>query len=82
MNAHFANPVTGTPRRDVAAGEGFLAQASTLFDRLRTRFEEHARYVRTRDELLALSERELEDIGITRGDIEHVARRTASGFAA
>jgi uncharacterized protein YjiS (DUF1127 family) len=37
----------------------------------------HRRYQQTLDELSVLSDRELDDIGLTRGDIETVARRCA-----
>jgi uncharacterized protein YjiS (DUF1127 family) len=39
---------------------------------------EHARYVRTREELASLTDRELNDIGLVRSDIEDVAKRAAS----
>lgn len=56
---------------------GLRDHATGLLGRLRARLEEHARYRRTRDELSALSDRELDDIGLARGDIEQVARRSA-----
>lgn len=40
-------------------------------------FTEQRRYHETLSELAALSDRELDDIGLTRGDIEFVARRCA-----
>lgn len=62
-----------------AEGEtgGLRDGATGLIRRLGARLEEHARYRRTRDELSALSDRELDDIGLARGDIERVARRSA-----
>ena len=56
---------------------GFLAE---LVSRIRGRFEEQARYLRTRDELMALSDRELDDIGLKRAEIEVIARRSARSF--
>lgn len=49
----------------------------SLFERLVTRLKEQRRYRRTINELSALTDRELDDIGLTRGDIENVARRSA-----
>jgi uncharacterized protein YjiS (DUF1127 family) len=56
-----------------AAG-GFLGQ---LLHRVGHWFVEQRRYQETLSELAALSDRELDDIGLTRGDIEFVARRCA-----
>jgi uncharacterized protein YjiS (DUF1127 family) len=75
-NAHGA---AGT---SAGGAKGGLAQwVSGVVQAIRTRSEEHARYVRTREELSALTERELTDIGLGRGDIEHVARRAARAGA-
>ena len=48
-----------------------LNQIATLVRRWRT-------YLRVRNELEAYSERELNDIGISRGDITRIAREAAS----
>jgi uncharacterized protein YjiS (DUF1127 family) len=61
----------------LGAGVGGHGAAGSLFDRLRERFAEHARYVRTRDELASLTDRELDDIGLVRADIEGISRRAA-----
>ena len=42
-------------------------------------FGEHRRYRQTMNELSALTDRELEDIGLRRTDIEDVAQRCARG---
>lgn len=42
-------------------------------------FGEHRRYRQTMNELSVLSDRELEDIGLRRTDIEDVAQRCARG---
>ena len=47
----------------------------SFFDRLVGAWQEYVRYHRTRAELLSLTERELDDIGLSRGDIDGVARR-------
>jgi uncharacterized protein YjiS (DUF1127 family) len=55
--------------------------ASGTFGRLLHRighwFVEQRRYQETLSELGSLTDRELDDIGLTRGDIEFVARRCA-----
>jgi uncharacterized protein YjiS (DUF1127 family) len=60
-----------------ALGAGRGAATGGLFARLRTMLAEHARYVRTREELASLTDRELNDIGLVRSDIEDVAKRAA-----
>ncbi len=45
--------------------------------RLASWFAEQRRYRRTLAELSTLTDRELDDIGLTRGDLEFVARRSA-----
>ena len=42
-------------------------------------FGEQRRYRQTMNELSALTDRELEDIGLSRSDIEDVAQRCARG---
>jgi uncharacterized protein YjiS (DUF1127 family) len=66
--------------RPLGAAASRTAGASTgnsLLGRLTTWFSEQRRYRQTMNELSTLSERELDDIGLTRGDIESVARRCA-----
>jgi uncharacterized protein YjiS (DUF1127 family) len=65
----------GTMERN-AGRAGFTGWAAELVQRLRQRIEEHARYTQTRDELLALSDRELHDIGLNRVEVETIARRS------
>lgn len=36
-------------------------------------------YRRTRDELMALGDRDLADLGLVRGDVERIARQAAAG---
>lgn len=45
-----------------------------MFEVLKTRIAAWQRYNRTVNELSALSNRELSDLGIARGDIQRVAR--------
>ena len=72
MATQLINIYAGQPRRGEA--RGFLAG---LAQRLQARGQEYARYVRTRDELDVLTDRELADIGLVRGDIERIARQAA-----
>jgi uncharacterized protein YjiS (DUF1127 family) len=48
-----------------------------MFETLKTRYAKWQRYNRTVSELEALSNRELADLGIARGDIYRVAREAA-----
>lgn len=48
-----------------------------MFEVLKTRISNWRRYNRTVSELNALTNRELDDLGITRGDISRVAREAA-----
>lgn len=50
------------------------AHSSGLFDRVAATFRYWADVRETRKQLSALSDRELNDIGLVRGDIERVAR--------
>jgi uncharacterized protein YjiS (DUF1127 family) len=76
IKMQYANAHGGAAGGTSASG-GLGQWLAGLVQTVRTRSEEHARYVRTRDELSALTERELNDIGLGRGDIEHVARLAA-----
>ena len=71
MATQLYNAHAGASRRGEAHG------IAGLVHRLRARGEEYARYVRTRDELAGLTDRELADIGLVRGDIERIARQAA-----
>jgi uncharacterized protein YjiS (DUF1127 family) len=48
-----------------------------MFDVLKTRITTWKRYSRTVNELQALTNRELSDLGIARGDITRIARQAA-----
>ena len=50
-----------------------------MFEVMKTRFATWKRYSRTKAELEALSFRELEDLGIARGDIPALARASVRG---
>ena len=50
----------------------------TSFDEARRQYRMHQTYRRTYDELSALGERELDDLGLARGDIPDVAREAAT----
>jgi uncharacterized protein YjiS (DUF1127 family) len=50
-----------------------------IFARLRRSFADHRRYVATYDELNALSDRELTDIGLSRLNVRDVAREAVYG---
>ena len=63
---------------------GHELKANTLFDRVRKYFtnpllvsEERRAYLKTLHELQALTDRDLADIGISRGDIHRIAREAA-----
>ncbi len=47
-----------------------------MFEVLKTRYSTWKRYSRTVSELEALSNRELADLGIARGDIHRIARES------
>lgn len=66
----------GSVERSAGREAGLITWAAELVQRVRARMEEHARYVQTRDELMALSDRELHDIGLNRLDVETIARRS------
>jgi uncharacterized protein YjiS (DUF1127 family) len=62
----------------VATSRTAVAATGTgLLERLIGWLGEQRRYRQTMNELSTLSDRELDDIGLTRGDIESVARRCA-----
>jgi uncharacterized protein YjiS (DUF1127 family) len=64
-------------RSDAAAAN--LGLLGGIVMRLAGWMGEQRRYRRTMNELSALTDRELEDIGLSRGDIESVAQRCARG---
>jgi uncharacterized protein YjiS (DUF1127 family) len=50
-----------------------------IFARLRQSFADHRRYLAIYDELNALSDRELADIGLSRSSVREVAREAIYG---
>ncbi|OIQ72966.1 hypothetical protein GALL_454030 [mine drainage metagenome] len=64
----------GKPTRAKASGFGFNLQAS--LDRVREGFDMRQAYLSTRRELSAMSDRDLADIGVRRGDIHEIALGT------
>jgi uncharacterized protein YjiS (DUF1127 family) len=50
-----------------------------IFARLRQSFADHRRYLATYDELSALSDRELADIGLSRPNVRDVTREAIYG---
>lgn len=61
--------------RPVVANSGFGARLSTVLSRIAGVFLEWNEQRITRAELSKLSEHQLEDLGLTRGDIETLFRR-------
>lgn len=49
-----------------------------MFETLVGQFRNWRKYRSTYDELMSLSNRELDDLGISRADIPSIARRTAA----
>ena len=70
--ANSYRPLSAAASRATGAstGEGLLGRLTSWFSKQR-------RYRQTMNELSMLTERELDDVGLTRGDIELVARRCA-----
>ena len=54
------------------------SRLDALLNRLQRRWDVHMTYRRTVDELQQLSERELNDVGISRYDIRTIARDSAT----
>jgi uncharacterized protein YjiS (DUF1127 family) len=50
-----------------------------MFDFINTRIKRWNRYTRTVNELNALSNRDLADLGIARSDIQRIAKEAARG---
>lgn len=51
-----------------------------LLARLRRTFADHRKYLATCDELNALSDRELADLGISRGNVREIAHESVYGL--
>ncbi|MFT6674551.1 MAG: hypothetical protein ACJAVM_000734 [Sulfitobacter sp.] len=56
-----------------AARTSFFAQIGAFFETAATRYKQHRLYRATFDELSALSNRELSDLGIHRSDLRRVS---------
>lgn len=54
-----------------------VSGGASLLQRMTGWFTEQRRYRRTLNELSALNDRELDDIGVVRGELEFVARRSS-----
>jgi uncharacterized protein YjiS (DUF1127 family) len=67
----MATHILRNPSAVVATG----VAGTSVFDRLAIAWSDFRRAQRTRHELEALTDRELADIGLRRGDIENVARQ-------
>ena len=52
----------------------------TLWTAIVTWYEQYRIYAKTRDELSVLNNRDLNDIGISRGEIEGIARQAAEMY--
>jgi uncharacterized protein YjiS (DUF1127 family) len=63
-----------------AAGMLLANGFSTLISTIKTALDRRAVFVRTRNELNALSDRELADLGISRVDITVISREAAYGI--
>lgn len=61
----------------VTADTGFSARVAHVLAHLAERRRQQAIYRRTLDELSAMSDRDLADIGLRRGMIEEIARKSA-----
>ncbi len=48
-----------------------------MFEKLKTRYTTYKKYSRTVAELESLSNRDLDDLGFSRGDIKRIARQAA-----
>jgi uncharacterized protein YjiS (DUF1127 family) len=57
----------------------YYAERPGIFARLRQAFADHREYLATYDELNALSDRELADIGLSRWNVREVAREATYG---
>ncbi len=57
--------------------EGLSAFLHASFDRVKEAYDRRTSYQATRRELALLSDRELADIGVSRGSIDEVARSAA-----
>lgn len=67
---------TNSPARGFVL-PALMSRIAALIPALRGRYVQYQKYRQTHDELNALSARELNDLGLTRGDIVRVSREAA-----
>ena len=60
-----------------AAGSAISARIASAFDTLATRIKERRLYRETFDGLNALSNRELDDLGLSRSELRYIAKESA-----
>lgn len=79
MSVQIARPgiTFREPRSRNRLAETLGRRVRSLMERLGRRIEEERRYRQTVRELMSLDERELDDIGISRGRIREIARDLA-----
>jgi uncharacterized protein YjiS (DUF1127 family) len=80
MTLHCSNPQETTmPSIDIQRpqGRGLLELLAPILHGIGEARRRRAVYARTRDELLALSDRDLADLGIERSRVPEIARRAA-----
>ena len=82
MTAYNVKAHPAFSRYDLAEAPGLAARMRRLFSRLGDWAQERRAYSRTFNELQALGDRDLADIGLVRGDIAFVARQAARGNTA
>lgn len=61
-------------QRPAGSPSGFAVKDTTMINTLIRKYNSWQQYRRTYDELSRLSNRELSDLGIGRGDIDFIAR--------
>ncbi len=83
MSVQIARPgiTFREPRRKNRLLEAVRRGIASLIRRLERRLEEERRYRQTVRELMSLDDRELDDIGISRGRIREIARDLARSEA-
>jgi uncharacterized protein YjiS (DUF1127 family) len=78
MNAQLVNPYGLTGTLNAGTGRDQESMIQRLVRTIVGRINEHRRYRATLDELSQLTDRELDDIGLARSEIEQVARGLCS----
>lgn len=67
---------TNSPTRGFVLA-ALMSRVSAVVPALRGRYAQYQKFRQTHDELNALSARELNDLGLTRGDIVRISREAA-----